>query len=151
MTTTQRHTTVADVMAIVPVVVRSSASLTEAAHLMDEHHISGLPVVDASGSLVGVLSQTDLARVRATEYLWSNWHGLAVRHLMSHPAETVHADVPLALAVQKMERLRIHRLIVVDDRDETLPIGVLSLTDVVHAITLEALQPEPAPAEARDA
>ena len=101
------------------------------------------PVVDATGSLVGVLSQTDLARVRATEYLWSNWHGLAVRHLMSHPAETVHPSVPLALAVQKMERLRIHRLIVVDDRDETLPIGVLSLTDVVHAITLDTDRAEP--------
>jgi CBS domain-containing protein len=140
MTTTRHFSTVADAMAIAPVVVRSSASLTDAARLMDQHHISGLPVVDATGSLVGVLSQTDLARVRATEYLWSNWHGLAVRHLMSHPAETVHPSVPLALAVQKMERLRIHRLIVVDDRDETLPIGVLSLTDVVHAIAVDAAE-----------
>jgi CBS domain-containing protein len=143
MTTARRIATVADVMAIAPVTVRASASLTDAARLMDQHHISGLPVVDASGSLVGVLSQTDLARVRATEYLWSNWHGLAVRHLMSHPAETVHPTVPLALAVQKMERLRIHRLIVVDDRDEGLPIGVLSLTDVVHAITLDTAGDEP--------
>jgi len=62
---------------------------------------------------------------------------------MSHPAETVHPTVPLALAVQKMERLRIHRLIVVDDRDEALPIGVLSLTDVVHAITLDTEADEP--------
>jgi len=137
MTTSQRFTTVADVMAVSPVTIRSGASLTDAARLMDEYRISGLPVVDASGSLVGVLSQTDLARVRATEYLWANWHGLAVRHLMSHPAETVHGSVALALAVQKMERLRIHRLIVVDDRDEALPIGVLSLTDVVHAIAVD--------------
>lgn len=140
MTTARHFSTVADAMAIAPVVVRSSASLTDAARLMDQHRISGLPVVDAAGSLVGVLSQTDLARVRATEYLWSNWHGLAVRHLMSHPAEIVHPSVPLALAVQKMERLRIHRLIVVDDRDETLPIGVLSLTDVVHAIAVDAAE-----------
>jgi CBS domain-containing protein len=33
-----------------------------------------------------------------------------------------------------MESLRIHRLVVVDDRDEILPIGVLSLNDIVHAI-----------------
>jgi len=67
MTTARRSATVADVMAIAPVTVRASASLTDAARLLDQHHISGLPVVDASGSLVGVLSQTDLARVRATE------------------------------------------------------------------------------------
>ena len=150
MTTSSRVATVADVMATSPVVINLDASLTDAARLLDQHHVSGVPVVDASGALVGVLSQTDLGRVRATEYLWSNWHGLAVRHLMSHPAETVLASVELSQAVQKMERLRIHRLIVVDDRDETHPIGVLSLTDVVHSIAVETDPPEPAGARATE-
>jgi hypothetical protein len=35
--------------------------------------------------------------------------------------------------------MRIHRLVVVDDRDPELPIGMLSLTDVVHSIALERL------------
>jgi CBS domain-containing protein len=134
MTMTSRAATVADVMTTNPIVIRSDATLTEAARSMDEHRISGLPVVDHAGSLVGVLSQTDMARARATEYLWSNWPGLAVRHLMTHPAVTVVRSVPLALAIAKMERLHIHRLIVVDERDERLPIGVLSLTDIVHRI-----------------
>jgi CBS domain-containing protein len=56
---------------------------------------------------------------------------------MTHPAVTVERSVPLAIAVQKMERRRIHRLVVVDERDESLPIGVLSLTDVVHGIAEE--------------
>lgn len=138
MTTSQRAPLVGDAMALEPIVIRFDASLTEAAQLLDHHQISGLPVVDGSGSLVGVLSQTDLARARATEYLWSNWSGLAVRHLMTHPAVTVQRSAPLALAVQRMERLHIHRLVVVDDRDDTLPIGVLSLTDIVHTIAEEA-------------
>lgn len=133
--------TVGDHMALAPIVIRSDASLTEAAALMDRHHIHGLPVVDASGALVGVLSQTDLARARATEYLWSNWPGLAVRHLMTSPAITVHRSTPLALAARKMERHRIHRLVVVDDQDETIPIGVLSMTDLVHAIAEETAAP----------
>lgn len=137
MIPTRRAPTVADAMALEPVVVRSDASLTEAARLLDQHRISGLPVVDGSGWLVGVLSQTDLTRARATEYLWSNWPGLAVRHLMTHPAVTVQRFVPLATAAQTMERLHIHRLVVVDDRDERLPIGILSLTDIVHAIAEE--------------
>jgi CBS domain-containing protein len=37
-----------------------------------------------------------------------------------------------------MERNRIHRLVVVADDDKTLPIGVLSATDVVHAIAENA-------------
>jgi CBS domain-containing protein len=137
--TTERITApiVGDRMAIEPIVIRADASLTEAAGLMDQRHIHGLPVVDASGSLVGVLSQTDLTRARATEYLWSNWPGLAVRHLMTSPALTVHRSTPLAIAARKMERNRVHRLVVVDDVDESLPIGVLSMTDMVHAIAEE--------------
>ncbi len=137
--TTERSTApiVGDRMALEPIVVRADASLTEAAALMDRHHIHGLPVVDASGSLVGVLSQTDLARARGTEYLWANWPGLAVRHLMTSPAITVLCSTPLAIAARKMERHRIHRLVVVDDLDPTIPIGVLSMTDLVHAIAEE--------------
>jgi len=141
--TTERATgpIVGDRMTLEPIVIRSDATLTEAAALMDRHHIHGLPVVDASGSLVGVLSQTDLARARATEYLWANWPGLAVRHLMTSPAITVHRSTPLAIAARKMERHRIHRLVVVDDHDDTVPIGVLSMTDLVHAIAEETATP----------
>jgi CBS domain-containing protein len=134
-------------MALEPIVVRADASLSEAARLLDANRISGLPVVDNSGSLVGVLSQTDLARARATEYLWANWPGLAVRHLMTTPAVTVHRSMPLAQAAKKMERHHIHRLVVVADDDETLPIGILSMTDLVHAIAEETAPDEPAPDE----
>jgi CBS domain-containing protein len=137
MTTEHATLSVGDRMAVEPIVIRADASLTEAARLMDHHHIHGVPVVDAAGSLVGVLSQTDLARARATEYLWANWPGLAVRHLMTSPAITVHRSTPLAIAARKMERHRIHRLVVVDDNDPSVPIGVLSMTDLVHAIAEE--------------
>jgi len=56
---------------------------------------------------------------------------------MTHPAVTVRKSVPLAVAIRRMERMRIHRLVVVDDRDPELPVGMLSLTDVVHSIALE--------------
>ena len=53
---------------------------------MDIYRVSGLPVVDANGALVGVISQTDLLHARTTEDLWHAWPGLAVRHLMTRPA-----------------------------------------------------------------
>lgn len=133
-------TTVGDLMALDPIVVRANAPLSEAAELLDRHHISGMPVVDGAGDLVGVLSQTDVIRARSTEYLWANWPGLAVRHLMTSPAVTVHRSTPLTMAAARMEREHIHRLVVVADDDETLPIGILSMTDLVHAI---ATQPRP--------
>ena len=134
MTTERQPTTVGDLMALDPIVIKATASLTEAAELLDRHRISGLPVVDPGGSLVGVVSQSDLIRARSTEYLWSNWPGLAVRHLMTSPAVTVTRSTPLAIAATRMDRRHIHRLVVVADDDETLPIGILSMTDLVHAI-----------------
>ena len=129
--------TVGECMNVEPIVIHSEASLTEAVKLIDQHQVHGLPVIDASGSLVGVISQTDLARARATEYLWSSWPGLAVRHLMSKPPITVKRSTPLVMAARLMERHSIHRLVVVDDVDERIPIGVLSMTDLIHAIAEE--------------
>jgi CBS-domain-containing membrane protein len=125
-------------MAARPVVVLADASLDEAVRLIDEHHFHGLPVVDAYGSLVGVVSQTDLARARSSEYLWASWPTLAVRHLMTSPAVTVKRSTPLIVAARRMEEHGIHRLVVVEDGDELSPIGVLSTTDLIHAMAGEA-------------
>jgi CBS-domain-containing membrane protein len=141
MRTDRVPTTVGDLMTLDVVVVRANASLDEAAALLDRHHVSGLPVVDGAGSLVGVVSQTDLIRARSTEYLWTNWPGLSVRHLMTTPAITVRRSVALTTAAARMERERIHRLVVVADDDDGLPIGILSMTDLVRAIARAPREP----------
>lgn len=135
--TSTRPRTVGDLMAIEPIVIRSDASPSEAVGLMNEYRISGLPVVNHIGQLVGVISQTDLVRARATEYLWANWPGLTVRHLMTSPPVTVRRSTPLTIAARRMERLHIHRLVVVADDDPALPIGVLSTSDLVRSLANE--------------
>lgn len=125
---------VGDLMAVDPIVVEADAPLAEAARLMEGRKVSGLPVVDGAGALVGVISQTDLLRARATEHLWANWAGLRVHHLMTTPAVTVHRVTPLALAARRMERHHVHRLVVVDEHDEARPIGILSTSDIVRAM-----------------
>lgn len=137
MTTTQRPLTVGDRMALEPILIRAEASISEAADLLHRHRIHGLPVVDGAGVLVGVISQTDIARARSTEHLWANWPGLRVRHLMTSPPVTVQRSTLLTTAARKMERHRIHRLVVVADDDATIPIGVLSMTDLIDAIAAE--------------
>jgi len=132
--TQERSITVGDLMAEEPIVVRADAPLSEAAHLMDEYDISGLPVIAEAGDLLGVISETDLVRARATEWLWANWTGLHVRHLMSSPALTIHASAPVAAAAIQMERDHVHRLVVVSDDDPIMPIGVISTSDLVRAL-----------------
>ncbi len=126
---------VGDLMSAEPVVVPVDASLAEAARLMDAHGFSGLPVVDRAGVLVGVISETDLLRARATEYLWASWTSLKVRHLMTSPALTIHRDQPLAAAARKMERHHVSRLVVVGDGGETVPIGILATSDLIRAMS----------------
>ena len=75
--------TVGEVMTANPISVVETASLAEAASILDTRKISGLPVVDADGTLVGVLSQTDLVRARAKQHLVANWPGLATRYQVS--------------------------------------------------------------------
>ncbi len=125
--------TVGELMTDGAVMASTDLSLADAAELMDFYRVSGLPVVDGEGCLVGVISQTDLLHARTTRTLWQSWPGLTVRHLMTSPAVTVTSKVSLDEAARLMERRRIHRLVVVADDDET-PIGVLSVSDLVRAM-----------------
>jgi CBS domain-containing protein len=116
-----------------PVTIRDDAPLKDAARIMDERHVHGLPAVDAAGDLVGVVSQTDLVRARATEHLWARWPGLAVKHLMTSPAITCRAACPITEAVQLLETKHVHRLIVVDESGKK-PIGIFSTSDIVRQL-----------------
>jgi CBS domain-containing protein len=130
------RTTVGALMSTDPIVVPADAPLTEAARILEKHHIHGLPVVDALGGLVGVVSQTDMLRARTTQDLWARWPGLKVRHLMTSPALTISTDADVGEAAARMEHERVHRLVVVDSDGRT-PIGIISTTDLVHAMLEE--------------
>ena len=123
--------TVGEVMTANPVSIAETASLKEAAGILDSRKITGLPVVDASGLLVGVLSQTDLVRVRANQHLVSNWPGLAVGQVMTKPALTIAAPATLEEAARAMEASRVHLLFVTDGA--ATPIGIISTSDLVRS------------------
>ena len=82
-------------MAPHPIAVRADPSLTQVAETLAEHGISGLPVVNRDGAVVGVISETDIVRLRAGSMQTSAWHGLLVSDLMTHPAITVPASASL--------------------------------------------------------
>ena len=123
--------TVSEVMTRGTIAVRDDVPLAEAAQVLDRHHISGVPVVDRDGQLVGVLSQTDLLRARVVDHLWSALPGLAVRHLMSTPAVVATEQTTIDEAAALMEQRQIHRLVVVG-ADGRTPVGILSVSDLIH-------------------
>lgn len=126
---------VADVMTFDPVVVQVDDPLERAEDLLAEYRVSGLPVVDPAGRLVGVISNTDLVpdgNVGIRALLRANGRQLRVGELMSAPAVTVPMTATLVEAARLMHESRIHRLVTVDDADR--PIGVLSASDFVTVI-----------------
>jgi CBS domain-containing protein len=132
------------------VTVAPDASVLEAIRLMLERHISGLPVIDASGALVGVITEGDfLRRVETgTERKRPRWlelvlgprrlaeeyvhtHARRVEEVMTHEPITVTEDTPLDDVVKIMERRRIKRLPVM--RGSQL-VGVVSRANLLHAL-----------------
>lgn len=123
---------VADLMTINPVVVSTDALIEEAEDLLRNHRITGLPVVDADGLLVGVISQTDvlyleLPHVQAL--IRHREHGIRVGEVMSTPAVTIDSSASLREAACRMHEERLHRLVAVDTGGR--PIGVISAMDFV--------------------
>jgi CBS domain-containing protein len=124
---------VSDLMTESPVVVSPETPLTDAAALMEFHRISGLPVVDGFGEVVGVISETDLVHAWTSKELWERRAEIPVGTLMSQPAVTVPPGMDLVEAARMLEWRQIHRLVVVD-RDGRTPIGILSATDLMEAM-----------------
>jgi CBS domain-containing protein len=123
---------VADIMTLDPIVIAADAPLEDAERLMRERAISGLPVVDSGGMLVGVISRTDVIEdgsIPMAILLRKIPSGLRVGELMSSPAITVETTDPLIEAARRMRDNRIHRLVAVDDVGR--PVGVLSASDFV--------------------
>jgi CBS domain-containing protein len=133
MTTEIQPITVGELMTFDPVVAHVDMPLNEAADLMGFYRVTGLPVVDWDGGLVGVISQTDLLHARTTEALWAAWPGLAVRHVMTSPAVTVTAGTSVETAAALMERLKIHRLVVTDAEGVAI-VGILAVADLVRSM-----------------
>lgn len=125
--------TVGAMMSSDPILVWPDTPVSDVAELLDRSGITGVPVVDWSGYLVGVVSQTDLLRVRASDNLRADWLRLCARHIMSQRALTVTVDTPVEQAVRLMETQGVHRLVVVADDGES-PIGILSATDLVRSM-----------------
>lgn len=139
-----------DIMTRAPITVKSSSSIADAARLLLDNHISGLPVVDDNGAIVGIVSEGDFLRRGeldterrrsafleffvspgrlADEYVRA--YGRLIGEVMTSPVKTISPQALVSEAVETMERDGINRLPVVDG--EKL-VGIVTRSDLLRAL-----------------
>ncbi len=116
-------------------VIAPDAAVNEAAVTLAEAHVSGLPVVDRRGHLVGVISSTDILaseeEVEGEAGRVALFEETLVRDLMTPRPVTVAPTATVKDAAQLLLYADVHRVFVMDgDR----LVGVLSTTDIVRAV-----------------
>ena len=143
-----------DVMSTDVKTISCKATILEAATLMLDHGISGLPVVNSEGRLVGIVTEGDLFRrweigtephpaVRSQgsrsnfeifcEYLKS--HGRHVEDVMTRDVIRVFENTPLAEIAALLESKRIKRVPVMGDGKMR---GIVSRADLLRALVRTA-------------
>ncbi|MFF9489522.1 CBS domain-containing protein [Streptomyces sp. NPDC014676] len=122
--------TVGEVMTRDVVQAHRTTPFKEVVRLLDHHRISGLPVVDADGKVLGVLSGSDLVRLQAHRDGSAPSPALTAGDVMSSPAITVHPEQTVPDAARLMERRGVERLPVVDEADRL--IGIATHRDLLR-------------------
>jgi CBS domain-containing protein len=122
--------TAQDLMSHTLVTIPQHMALRTAAQVLVREHISGVPVVDAAGNCVGILSATDFLSV----WVRHQDHGQdrVSQHMTADPV-TVTPDTGIGTLARMMIDAHIHRVVVVDE--DKRPIGLVSSTDVLAAVT----------------
>jgi CBS domain-containing protein len=115
--------------------IRSEASVAEAILTLADAHISGVPVVDGTGRMVGVLSSSDLlsaeAEVDDAVSRQSLLENTEVQEIMTRRPYTVAPTADVREAAQQMLYADVHRLFVTEG---DAVVGVISSTDIVRAV-----------------
>ena len=141
---------VADIMTQRVISVTPETKIAEAARLMLQHRISGLPVVDDKGAVVGIVTEGDLVRrfELGTERHRARWvelligpgrlardyvdaHARAVGEVMTADIASVSPRATLPEVVRLMEKRHVKRVPVIEDG---VLVGIVSRANLVRAL-----------------
>jgi CBS domain-containing protein len=130
--------------------IQPNAPVAEAAQLMLQYRISGLPVIDAGGELVGIVTEGDLLRrsESGTEQQRPRWlefllgpgrladeyvrsHGRQVKDVMTREVVTVSLETPAHEVVDQMEHHQVKRVPVLRDGKV---VGIISRANLLRGL-----------------
>ncbi|HLL79172.1 MAG TPA: CBS domain-containing protein [Ktedonobacteraceae bacterium] len=115
-----------DIMTRKVYTIYPEASAQEAAQLLDQHRISGLPVVDHQQRIIGIITEADIiSKV--------NREGLRVSDIMSCEVISVEEETAVNEIAALLTERKIKRVPVVS---EGKLVGIVSRADIVHAVAL---------------
>jgi CBS domain-containing protein len=137
------HHLIDEIMTTAVAAVEESTPFKEITRLLDAHHVSGVPVVDRAGRVVGVVAEADLLKqqfppeARGTEppaptdeASDADARGPLAADLMTSPPITVGPTTTVAEAAGLMLQQRVNRLPVVDAVDHHL-VGIVTRSDLL--------------------
>ncbi len=130
----QLPTRVSELMTSAVICVMPEVRLDELVALFVERGFSGAPVVSAEGETLGMVTATDLLRVRYEVNEGEREPGagsVTAGELMTSPVTSISIDASIQAAAAVMVERRIHHLPVVDERGRLL--GILSALDLAGA------------------
>jgi CBS domain-containing protein len=111
------------------------APVADVVQAMADSHISGLPVVDPAGRVLGVVSATDVLQATAEQddarARSRFFEHTSARDIMTPTAHTIEPDADVRQAAQQMLYAEVRRLFV---EDQGRLVGVISQTDIAHAM-----------------
>ena len=113
-----------DIMTRKVCTIQPEASAQEAAQLLDQMRISGLPVVDGDGKIIGIITEADIISKVDRE-------GLHVADIMSHEVIFVSEETSVSEIAMMLTERKIKRVPVVNDGKL---VGIVSRADIVHAV-----------------
>ena len=113
------------------VTLRPDMDVMQAMHLFVKHTISGAPVVDERGNLVGVLTERDCLKTVVQTAYHGNTVAGQVHEYMSRDVKTIDDKTGLMEVAEQLANSKFRRFPVMD---ETRVVGVISRRDVLRAL-----------------
>jgi CBS domain-containing protein len=125
-----RSARVKDFMTADPVSLAPDMDIHRAMKILLEREISGAPVLDEQGGLVGILSIKDCLRVAFSASYHQEWGG-PVSEFMSSEVQTIESDTDIVEAAELFLKVRYRRFPVVTNGRLD---GLISRYDVLRAL-----------------
>ncbi len=113
-----------DIMTRKVLTIHPGASVKEVAQLLDQNRISGVPVLDSNGKIIGIITEADIISKVDRE-------GLCVSDIMSPEITAVGEETPVGEIATLLTERKIKRVPVVH---EGKLVGIVSRADIVHAV-----------------